>query len=167
MYIHYMLLHIFAVINNSMPSIEEEIQQNKFLSEHHKMVLNIIYTANWIEYHNSQKLKKYELTPAQFNILRILRGQHPKPATVNLLIERMLDKMSNASRLVDKLTEKKLVERRVCKIDRRAVDVLITQAGLELLVLIDKEQAGWDQAFANLSQTEALEVNRLMDKLRG
>src|SRR5258708_7664949 len=113
-----------------MGTIGEEIRQKKFSSEYHKMALNIIYTGNWITSVNGDRLKKHKLTPPQFNILRILRGQHPNPATVNLLIERMLDKMSNASRLVDKLKEKGLVERKTSENDRRACDVMITKRGL-------------------------------------
>src|SRR5688572_20535772 len=116
MYLHIMFLYIFAPDMK----LEEEIRQGKFKSEHHKAVLNIIYTAGWLNGIHTRILKKYGISPQQFNILRILRGQHPKPATINLLIERMLDKMSNASRLVDKLKVKGLVERRQCDQDRRA-----------------------------------------------
>jgi DNA-binding MarR family transcriptional regulator len=149
-----------------MPSLEEEIQQKKFLSEHHKMALNILFTSNWITTINSEKLKRFELTPQQFNILRILRGQYPNPATVNLLIDRMLDKMSNASRLVDKLKAKGMVERKICKDDRRAVDVIISKKGLSLLSKIDKEQEKWHDSLLKLSKAEARELNRLLDKLR-
>lgn len=147
--------------------IEEEIQQKKFQSEYHKLVVNIIYTASWINSDSSQKLKVHGLTPQQFNILRILRGQYPKPATVNLLIERMLDKMSNASRLVDKLMAKGLLERKICTNDRRAVDVIITKKGLNLLAVIDKDQKKWEEPLTTLTKTECKELNRLLDKLRG
>ncbi len=150
-----------------MGTIGEEIQQKKFMSEYHKMVLNIVYTGNWITSLNSGFLKKHYISPPQFNILRILRGQHPNPATVNLLIERMLDKMSNASRLVDRLKEKGLVERTTNENDRRACDVVISKKGLELLAKIDKEQEQWEESFSNISKTEAKELNRLLDKLRG
>src|SRR4051812_44694265 len=106
--------------------LEEEIKQSKFKSEYHKVGVNIIYTANWLSHQHTKQCKEYDITPEQFNILRILRGQHPKPATVNLMIERMLNKMSNVSRLVEKLRKKGLVDRLTCKEDRRACDVLIT-----------------------------------------
>lgn len=150
-----------------MSTIEEEIQQKNFSSEYHKMVVNVLYTSGWITSLQSGLLKKYGLSLAQFNMLRILRGQHPKPATVNLLIERMLDKMSNASRLVDKLKAKGLVERRTCPNDRRAVDVIITQKGLDLLKKLDKEQETWEGSFKNITKAEAKELSRLLDKLRG
>jgi DNA-binding MarR family transcriptional regulator len=150
-----------------MGTIGEEIRQEKFSSEYHKMVLNIIYTGNWITSINGGRLKKHKLSPPQFNILRILRGQHPKPATVNLLIERMLDKMSNASRLVDKLKVKGLVERKISENDRRACDVIISKKGLDLLSKIDRAQGEWEESFSNITKTEAKELNRLLDKLRG
>jgi len=100
----------------------------------------------------------------QFNLLRILRGQYPKPATINLLIERMLDKTSNASRLVDKLEAKNLVTRKQCPNDRRTVDVLITQAGLDLLSRMDEEDIY--QAINNLTEPEARQLNLLLDKIR-
>jgi len=148
-------------------TIGEEIRQKKFLSEYHKMTLNIVYTGNWITSINGERLKKHRLSPPQFNILRILRGQHPQPATVNLLIERMLDKMSNASRLVDKLKEKGLVAREISANDRRACDVVITKKGLDLLSKIDKEQEEWEESFSGITKSEAKELNRLLDKLRG
>lgn len=145
--------------------LEKEIKQSKFKSEQQKMSINILYTANWFYAIHSSSLKKYDLTPEQFNILRILRGQHPKPATINLLIERMLNKMSNASRLVDKLILKELAERKSCKDDRRAVDVSITEKGLKLLKELDKEEFNW-QAKIKLTEKEAKQLNFLLDKVR-
>jgi DNA-binding MarR family transcriptional regulator len=99
-------------------------------------------------------------------VLRILRGQHPKPATVNLLMERMLDKTSNVSRIMDKLEVKGLATRKQCSNDRRSVDILITDAGLELLkkmdVAMEKQQIG----LQNLTEEETKELNRLLDKIR-
>lgn len=145
--------------------IGEEIK-SKFHSEYQKVAVNILYTSNRLYEIHSNSLKKFDLTPEQYNILRILRGQHPKPATVNLLIERMLNKMSNASRLVDKLVLKKMVIRRTCKEDRRAVDVLITQKGLDLLLMLDKAEVVWLKEISALSNTEAKELNKLLDKIR-
>ena len=163
MYIHIMFLHIFVPAMR----IEEEIKQTKFRSEQHKALINVIYTANWINSIHTRVLKKHGISPQQFNLLRILRGQYPKPATVNLLIERMMDKMSNASRLVDKLTTKKLVERTQCENDRRAVDVLITRKGLNLLSALDKEEKHMKEAYAELSEPDAKALNRILDKMRG
>jgi DNA-binding MarR family transcriptional regulator len=144
--------------------LEEEIKQKKFRDEFHKASLNVVYSANWLQNRQAQFFRQFELTAPQFNILRILRGQYPKPATVNLLIERMLDKTSNASRIVDKLESKALVTRRQCEHDRRTVDVLITQKGLDLLRKID--EADFPFGVANLTETEARELNRLLNKIR-
>src|SRR5215216_4088710 len=99
--------------------IEDEIKQENFKSSYQKAYINLAFTASWLQMKAAQVFRNYDLTLPQFNILRILRGQHPKPATVNLLIERMLDKTSNASRIVDKLVAKGLVTRQPCPQDRR------------------------------------------------
>lgn len=147
--------------------IEDEIQQPKFKHEFHKLGVNLIYTAAWLNYRVEKMLNEHELTTAQFNLLRILRGQYPNACTVNLLIERMIDKSSNASRIVDKLIEKKLVERKQCKEDRRAVDVMITNGGLNLLKEIDKREDEMFSVFNTLKKSEAKQMNELLDKLRG
>jgi DNA-binding MarR family transcriptional regulator len=144
--------------------LEEEIRQRNFRSEFHKAFLNVVYSANWLQNRQAQLFRAYDLTAPQFNILRILRGQYPQPATVNLLIERMLDKTSNASRIVDKLVAKGLVTRRQCPNDRRTVDVLITEQGLELLQQVDA--ADFPFGVENLSQEEARQLNQLLDKIR-
>lgn len=151
-----------------MPSIEQDIQSTAFSSAAHKAQVNIIYTAHWINQQTAQRLKPYGLSLQQFNILRILRGRGKEPSTIKLLTERMLDKMSNASRLVDKLKEKGLVSRKECPDDRRRVDILITDAGLRLLseasAAIDRQTEGIERY---LSPSEAEEISRLLDKLRG
>ena len=112
-------------------------------------------------------MKKFGLTSQQFNIMRILRGQHPNPANIKLLRERMLDKMSDASRIVEKLRTKGLIERNTNESDRRACDVIITQKGLELLKVIDKEDITFDGFFSQLDEQEMKHLNHLLDKLRG
>lgn len=146
--------------------IEDEIKQPIFRSEQQKAHINLIYTAGWLQLRQATEFKRFGLTLPQFNILRILRGQHPLPATVALLIERMLDKTSNASRIVDRLEEKKLVTRTVCPANRRAVDIRITPAGLALLDEIDA--AGLDRisGLDQLDAAELRELNRLLDKMR-
>lgn len=146
--------------------LEDEIKQSKFKNEYHKLGVNVVFTANWLSHSHSKQCKEYDITPEQFNILRILRGQHPKPATVNLMIERMLNKMSNVSRLVEKLRKKGLVERQTCQEDRRACDVAITKKGLDLLLELDKAEKEWQKMLTNLSETEAEKLNQLLDKLR-
>ena len=146
--------------------IEDEIQQTAFKSEYHKAYINLVYTANWLEQAQSNLFKPFGVTLPQYNVLRILRGQHPKPATVSLLIERMLDKTSNASRIVDKLEVKGLVTRKQCPNDRRTVDVLITDKGLALLKEMDELDGGSKIGIRNLTEEETTELNRLLDKIR-
>ncbi|MEJ2053529.1 MAG: MarR family transcriptional regulator [Calditrichaceae bacterium] len=147
--------------------LEKEIQQNHFKSDYHKMIVNLLYTGNWVQNKVAARLKPYDLTPQQFNILRILRGQHPNPATVHLLQERMLDNMSNASRLVERLRQKGLIRRKICKNDRRAVDVLITDAGLDLLEELDKTENEWLSSFKIIKSEEVQHLNKILDRLRG
>ncbi|RMF53537.1 MAG: MarR family transcriptional regulator [Bacteroidetes bacterium] len=147
--------------------IEDAIKQKRFKSEYHKLALNLMYTGSWLQTLSLRGLKPYGLSPQQFNILRILRGQHPEPVTVQAIKERMLDQMSNVSRLVEKLRQKGLVERRTCPHDRRAVDVVITQAGLDLLERIDREEAAWLEHLHTLTPEEAHQLNGLLDKVRG
>ena len=147
--------------------IGKEIKQAKFKDEYQKMVINVLFTSGWLESKHACSLKPYGISAQQYNILRILRGQHPKPATVNLLIDRMLDKNSNASRLVEKLRLKKLVDRATCEDDRRAVNVIITEKGLELIEEIERQESLIFKELSNLSEKEAEQLNMLLDKLRG
>lgn len=147
--------------------LEKEIKQKKFQNEYQKAMVNILFTASWVGTIHSKYLKPHGISLQQYNILRILRGQHPNPVTINLLIDRMLDKMSNASRLVDKLKHKGLVKRKESKNDRRRVDVLITVKGLDLLSRTDKYIRNLDKAFGAITKSEAQNLNRILDKLRG
>lgn len=146
--------------------IEDEIKQPHFQDDHQKAVINLVYTAGWLQLRQACAFKPFALTSPQFNILRILRGQHPRPATVALLIERMLDKTSNASRIVDRLEEKKLVTRTVCPSNRRAVDIRITPAGLALLEQIDASGVMKAAAHASLTDADARQLSALLDKMR-
>jgi DNA-binding MarR family transcriptional regulator len=145
--------------------IEDEIKQPNFKDIYQKGLINLVYTAGWVQQRNSGQFKEFGITLPQFNVLRILRGQHPKPATVNLLIERMLDKTSNASRIVDKLEVKKLVTRTVCPSNRRAVDIRITEAGLDMLLKLDKI-LDQQPLLRNLTEAEASQLSDLLDKIR-
>ncbi|MCJ8165357.1 MarR family transcriptional regulator [Pontibacter sp. E15-1] len=146
--------------------IEEEIKQSSFKSEHQKAHINLIYTSGWVQQAQASIFKPFGVTLPQYNVLRILRGQHPKPATISLLIERMLDKTSNASRIVDKLEAKELVTRKQCPADRRTVDVLITEKGLTLLKEMDALEGGQGTGISNLTVEEAKQLNTLLDKIR-
>jgi DNA-binding MarR family transcriptional regulator len=147
--------------------IEEEIKQPKFRNAHHKVAVNILYTAGWLEAHNKAFFKKFGITNQQFNILRILRGQHPNKISGAEIKDRMLDKNSDVSRLLDRLIGKKLIIKNQCPNDKRAVDVIITDEGLELLKQIDAEMDDTDLSILNLTKTEAVQLSDLLDKCRG
>ncbi|GAB3724084.1 MarR family winged helix-turn-helix transcriptional regulator [Spirosoma lituiforme] len=149
-------------------SIETDIKQSApFKSSHHRVIVNLIYTANWLTGNQTQLLKPSKITLQQYNVLRILRGQFPNPIKVSDITERMLDKMSNASRLVDKLVAKKLVLRTECPSDRRAVDVVITEKGLDLLKQLDVSQGDRDTLLQDkLTVDEADTLSYLLDRLR-
>ncbi len=146
--------------------IEKELRQKYFNSIYHKLALNVMFSNNWIMESQLRILKPYQFTQPQYNVLRILRGSYPNPLTINAIIERMLDRMSNVSRLVDKLLEKGYVERQQSADDRRAVDVVITQKGMNILAEIDKQQERWEKQYTKLSEEEAKQLNELLDKLR-
>lgn len=146
--------------------IEEEIKQTKpFSNPQVKAIVNLLFSCSWLSAKQARMLKPFGLSMQQYNILRILKGMHPEPATVKLLIERMLDKTSNASRLVDKLKLKGLVERKACKVDRRRVDVMITAEGIVLLERIAGLMDN-DQDIINLNDEEANLLSDLLDKMR-
>lgn len=147
--------------------LEEEIKQKRFSNEKHKAVINLMYTGNWVYSINKSILKPYNLSTEQYNVLRILRGQYPSPSSVMLLNERMLDKMSNVSRIVEKLRVKNLLTREECPSDRRQVDITITEAGLILLEQVDQKTQITVEAMRNISDQEAAQLNQLLDKVRG
>lgn len=147
-------------------SLEKAIRQTRFESEHQKVVINVTYTAGWLNGMASRTLKPYDLTNQQFNVLRILRGQCPNPVTLGTITERMLDPASNATRLVEKLRQKGFVTRDLNPSNRRQVDICITEKGLALLAELDQVLREREQQFHILSETEARELNRLLDKLR-
>lgn len=146
--------------------LEDEIKQESFESEHHKLMVNLLYTGNWVAALNKKFLKPFGLSPEQFNLLRILRGMKGKPVTVAILNERMLDKMSNVSRLVEKLRLKKLVEREENSEDRRQVNISITKAGLALLEKTDQMMPELVRRFQSLDEQQAAELNKLLDLCR-
>jgi len=149
-------------------SIEADIKQtSSFRTPYHRLTVNLMFTNNWLCHKQMQSLKPFGLTHQQYNVLRILRGQHPRPVRVADITERMLDKMSNASRLVDKLLAKDLVQRSECPSDRRAVDVVITEKGLHLLTKLDEVINEQEKELQRLTEEEANLMSRLLDKIRG
>ncbi|UKJ06434.1 MarR family winged helix-turn-helix transcriptional regulator [Solitalea lacus] len=146
--------------------IEKEIVQDKFENNYQKAIVNIVFTQSWIMSNMRNVLDPFDITPQQFNVLRILRGQYPKPATLNLVKDRIIDKMSDVSRIVDRLVKKELIERKICKSDRRAVDLLITPKGLELLSTLSNDKIQ-GYVHENLTSDELETLNNLLDKFRG
>ncbi|AEW02468.1 transcriptional regulator [Niastella koreensis] len=146
-------------------SIEKDIQQSKFRNEYHKTVVNLIFTYNWITEKTKQFFDKGDITSQQYNILRILRGAG-KPLSTLQIRQRMLDKMSDTSRIVDRLVKKELVQKVICKTDRRLVDVTITDTGLQLLDKLDSYNEQMDAMLGNLTEDDAKMLNQLLDKIR-
>lgn len=146
--------------------IEDEIKQTAFKSELHKAGVNLIYTYFWLKERISSNLKNYDITLQQYNVLRILNGQYPKSITTSTIRERMMDKMSDASRLVERLKTQGLVEKKVNTHDRRLVSVIISEKGREVVHRIMQEQDETEGSLGNLSEAEAEQFNRLLDKIR-
>lgn len=147
-------------------SLEKDISQFNFRNENHKVVVNIIYTYHWITERIRRLLDEEELTLQQFNILRILRGSDPEPLSTLQIRDRMLDKMSDTSRIVDRLLVKGLVTKKISKADKRLVEVKITAKGKQLLARFDKKDKMMDDLAAELSETEMKTLNKLLDKMR-
>lgn len=146
-------------------SIENDIQQTKFRNEYQKTVVNIIYTYNWITEKIKLIFERGDITQQQYNILRILRGAG-KPLSTLQIRQRMLDKMSDTSRIVDRLVKKDLVKKVICKTDRRLVDVTITEQGMQLLEKLDGYNEEMDNLLGNITEEEAKMLNQLLDKIR-
>jgi MarR family transcriptional regulator, 2-MHQ and catechol-resistance regulon repressor len=157
---------VYLYLHEVYMGIEKEIHQIAFLSTRQKAMINVIYTYGWIMERIKNFLAKEDITHQQYNILRILRGAYPHPISTLQIRERMLDKMSDTSRIVDRLVTKDLAQKTVCEKDKRLVDVTITEKGQELLQRIDKEQFYFDEIMGHLSEDEAAELNTLLDKLR-
>ena len=147
--------------------LEEAIRQKQFKDEFLKADIHIMYMASWLSMQKKKWLKPFGISWQQFNLLRILRGQHPKPAPLKLLTERMIDQMSNTSRLVEKLRVKGLVKRSTCSDDRRRLDIVITEQGLELLrEASEVMESNIRRIFHHLDEKEAQQLNHLLDKIR-
>jgi MarR family 2-MHQ and catechol resistance regulon transcriptional repressor len=147
--------------------LEQAIQQTDFRSTELKLSLNLIYTFNWYAEAQKQYFATYGITQQQYNVLRILRGRFPEPYSTSQIRDRMLDKMSDVSRIVDRLLKKDLVLRNTSASDRRLVDVIISDKGLLLLDQMDDTiEQNAKQPFTNFSEEEKLEFYRLLDKIR-
>ncbi len=145
--------------------LEKDINQKHFRNEWQKAMINLTFTHNWLSEKFKTFLDRFDLTSQQFNILRILRGA-AEPLSTLQIRERMLDKMSDTSRIVDRLILKGFVKKSTCNHDKRLVDVVITEAGLQVLSRIDEVSGEMDSIIMCLEEAEAAEINRLLDKMR-
>ena len=162
MYIH-LLYRLVTIVR-----LEEEIQMKDFSSPTHKVGLEIMFTGYWLSDNVSSLLKPYGISVEQYNVLRILKGQKGKPINLFSIQERMIHKMSNTTRLVEKLRLKALIERVTCANNRRMVEITITDEGLELLKYLDPiMKANMQSTFALLTTKEAKQLSSLLQKVRG
>jgi DNA-binding MarR family transcriptional regulator len=145
--------------------IEKDIQQENFRSIYQKLSINLIFSNNWITEKIKAVLHEEDITHQQYNILRILRGSK-KPLSTLQIRARMLDKMSDTSRIVERLVKKELVEKKVCDTDKRLVDVIISPTGLDVLKRLDEKNEELDAILQNLTPKEAAQLSDLLDKMR-
>lgn len=147
--------------------IEDEIHQKEFKDDYRRLLVNLLFTNNWLNQQLGPFFREFDLTLQQHNVLAILRGQHPDPVCFGEIQERMVDRNSNVTRLVDKLIEKGFVTRGICPDNRRMIEVRLTPPGMKLLDQVDKKLPELYGRFHNLSHEEAVLVSNLLDKLRG
>ena len=147
-------------------TIEEQIKQSKFESEAEKAVVNIAFTQSYLNSRMNKMFKPYKVSQQQFNVMRILKGQHPKPVSINDITDRMIDKMSNASRLVEKLRVKGFVDRKVSKHDRRQADVFLTTTGLSTLEELNSAVNNFVAELEKMPRKDYEVLNNTLDKMR-
>lgn len=145
----------------------KETKSPRYESAFHEVIVNVSFTNNWLNDKIKQAVAPYDITSQQFNVLRILRGQHPEASTINLIKSRMLDKMCDASRIVDRLVQKDLIIKKTNAVDKRAVDIVINEKGQQLLQKMDTEVNLSSILHFNLNEEEANELTRLLYKARG
>ncbi len=147
--------------------IEDEIKQKKqFSSKVEKLLVNLIFTHNYFQHKFEEILKAFQITSQQYNILRILRGEHPNSITLNEIKNRILDRNSDASRIVERMRKKLLLTRKINMKNRRSVEISITQKGLNLLKQIEPHLKKYHNSIHSLSNDELKNMNTLLDKLR-
>lgn len=147
--------------------IEKELKISKRLPECKRALLNLMFTGNWITDEITTTLKPFDITTQQFNVLRILKGRKGEACSLQTIQKRMINKMSNTTRLVDKLIKKNYVEREQCETNRRKVDITITKEGIEALEIINKAVDEAETKMTDrLTETDLKELNKLLNKLR-
>jgi DNA-binding MarR family transcriptional regulator len=150
-----------------MPVLEEVIKTKPIKDPYSRAYLNIMYTGTWMVSRINQVLKPFDLSEPQYNVLRILRGQHSEAMPLYEIQDRMIQKMSNVSRLIDKLLDKGLVVRKECRDNRRKVDIMITKKGLDMLDEVDPDLTRLFDAMAkNLKKDDARLLSDMLDELR-
>ncbi len=151
-----------------MKDITEILKTKTSLPLAKKTVLNVSFASNHFKDGILSVLKPHDISIEQFNVLRILRGKNGEPSNLKDIQDRMISKMSNTTRLVDKLILKNLVERFTCEKNRRKVDIYITDGGLKLLELVDPIiEEKENELTNNLSKKELKTLNLLLTKMRG
>ncbi|MFZ4103364.1 MAG: MarR family winged helix-turn-helix transcriptional regulator [Sediminibacterium sp.] len=145
--------------------IEQDIQQPNFRNEFQKMGINLLFTANWLNEQIGKILSEEGVTQQQYNILRILRGSATPLSTLKIR-ERMLDKMSDTSRIVDRLISKELVVKNTCEKDKRLVDITLSPKGLDLVDQLDQFNDRIDALLKGINASEAATMNQILDKIR-
>jgi DNA-binding MarR family transcriptional regulator len=145
--------------------IEQDIQQPNFRNEFQKMGINLLFTANWLNEQIGKMLSEEGVTQQQYNILRILRGSATPLSTLKIR-ERMLDKMSDTSRIVDRLIAKELVVKNTCEKDKRLVDITLSPKGISLVDQLDQYNERIDALLKGINESEAQMMNQILDKIR-
>ena len=148
--------------------IEQAINQRKFKDDYHKIVVNLLFTGNWLRNTLGANLKKHKLLPQHYNALRIIKGRHPEPVSAGDIKDVMLDKASDVTRLLDKLEKLEYVQRRLCPHNRRKMDISITPQGLKLLSDVDiLMDTFYEDLAERITEEEAATLSDLLDKIRG
>ncbi len=147
--------------------IEDEIQQKEFKDDYRRLLVNLLFTNNWLNQQLMPFFRKLGLTLQQYNVLGIIRGQHPEPVCFGDIQSRMIDRNSNVTRLIDKLIEKNYVTRDICQANRRMIEVRLTPKGLAKLQQVDENIPALYEQLHSLSNEEAVLTSKLLDKLRG
>jgi DNA-binding MarR family transcriptional regulator len=160
------LVDKFVTRKNSFVDIGKELNQRKFRNDYHTLTVNLIFTVNWLSDRLKEFFQPYDLTAQQFNILRILRGNKAPLSTLQIR-DRMIDRMSDIPRLIDRLIKKGMVEKKINIADKRMVDISITHKGLDVLSEIDSYQEELDNIVSKVTDQQAKNMNYFLDKLRG
>ena len=149
--------------------IEKVIKQNtKFRSSHEKAAVNLIYTNSWFKDLQNALFKDHSILPQHYNVLRILKGRHPEPVSPGTIKEVMLEKNNDVTRLLDKLVTKGLAKRQLCPVNRRKMDINITDKGIKLLLELDEPmKKHLSEMKKKLTEKEAEQLSQLLDKMRG